>query len=138
MLARIEKATGPKSRDSLYALRDVAWTYPNLDDWPEEERVLASLRERTQNLMGHASLDYAHILEQIANRAAHHRQFDLALTSMDNAIEVARSLPNGAQVLPGMLQSRQGILHRKQSPERSPFFGQGRSRWFDTNAPNRE
>jgi hypothetical protein len=34
MLARTEKATGSKSRESLYALREVAWTYPSLRNWP--------------------------------------------------------------------------------------------------------
>jgi hypothetical protein len=45
MLVRMEKATGPKSVQSLYALRELAWDYPALDNWPDEEGVLLTLRE---------------------------------------------------------------------------------------------
>ena len=132
MLARIEKATGPKSRESLYALREVAWAYPPLNNWPEEERVLATLIERTESVSGRSSLDYSHALVHTANRASENREFDKALSWIDQAIEVAGSLPDAGVHLPAMAQNRAQIAKAKDGPlEGAPANGGGR--WFDND-----
>ena len=39
MLQRMSNATGPKSRLTLYAMREVAWSYARGNNWPEEEQI---------------------------------------------------------------------------------------------------
>ncbi len=135
ILARTENATGPKSRESLFALREVAWAYTPVNNWPDEERVLATLRERTARFFGESSVDYAHILEHSANRAGQNRDFDEALAWMDQAIEIAQALPNAGIQVKGMMQERERIVQMKEAPPGGPFYGPSRTggRWFDTN-----
>jgi hypothetical protein len=118
----MEKATGPKSVQSLYALRELAWDYPALDNWPDEEGVLLTLRERTADLRGPSSLDHAQILEQMGNRAAKNRQFDKALDWMDQAIEIAQELPDASLQLAGMMQERANIVGAREGGPNQPFF----------------
>lgn len=139
MLSRVEKATGPGSRESLYALREVAWAYPVLNNWPEEEAVLAALAERTVNVCGASSLETAHIRVHMANRASQNRRFDEALTWMDRAIEIARALPDAGSHLPAMIQNREMIVQAQQAPPGGPFYGpsgavgSSAGRWFDSD-----
>jgi hypothetical protein len=119
-------------------LRDVAWAYPPLDNWPEEQRVLSTLLERTKQISGPSSLDHAHLLVQMANRASQNRQFEEALAWMDQAIEVARGLPSAAIQLPGMIENRTQIEQAKDPKPARPFhtpFGAagGVRRWFDAD-----
>ena len=138
MLDRVEKMTGAKSRESLSALREVAWAYPQLNNWPEEERVLSTLLERTANLSGRSGVEYSHLLVQMANRASHNRQFEKALNWIDQAIEVARALPDADVHLPGIMQNRAQIAQAKEAPRGGPFYApagaaSGAGRWFDTD-----
>ena len=129
MLAITEKSSGPKSRDSLYALREVAWAYPPLQNWGEEEAVLAALLESTVAVAGASSLDHAHILVHMANRASENREFDKALAWIDRAIEAARTLPDAAVHLPPIVQNREQIVRTRSAP--------AGSRWFDTDGFSR-
>lgn len=138
MLARTERVAGAKSSESLYALREVAWAYPPLNNWPEEEQLLAALLERTVGVSGKSSLDHAHLLVHMANRASQNRQFDKAVNWIDQAIEVARTLPDGAMQLEGMMQNRAHIVQAKDAPAGGPFYAPQRvpangGRWFDTD-----
>jgi hypothetical protein len=136
----MEKATGPKSVQSLYALRELAWDYPALDNWPDEEGVLLTLRERTADLRGPSSLDHAQILEQMGNRAAKNRQFDKALDWMDQAIEIAQELPDASLQLAGMMQERASIVSAKEGAPNGPFLepqgsrGGPAGRWMNSDA----
>ncbi|HSA66515.1 MAG TPA: hypothetical protein VLE24_02490 [Methyloceanibacter sp.] len=132
MLARTEKATGSKSRESLYALREVAWAYPPLNNWPEEEGVLATLIERTVSVSGQSSLDHAHALVHTANRASQNREFDKALSWIDQAIEVARALPDASVHLPAMVQNRAQIVKATNAPP-GAAAPNGDGRWFDND-----
>jgi len=130
MLARTEKATGSKSRESLYALRELAFAYPASaysmpGAWPEEERLLSTLLERTVNLSGPSSVERAQLLEHMANRASQNREFEKALSWIDQAIEVARTLPDAATLLPGIVQNRARIVQAKDGP--APGTGE---QWF--------
>lgn len=129
-LALTEKASGPKSRESMYALRDVAFAYPQLNNWAEEERVLANLLERTVNVSGRSSVDHAHLLVHMANRASQNREFDKALGWIDQAIEVAGTLPDARVHVPGMVQNREQIAQAKNAP---PGGSRGGGKWFDTD-----
>lgn len=139
MLARTEKATGTRSRESLYALREVAWAYPSIHNWPEEEPVLLALLDRPLSLSGKSSLDHAHLLVHMANRASQNRQFDKALSWMDQAIEVTRALPDASVHLPAMAQNRAQIAQVKDGPPGGPFYAPARvpansdGRWFDAD-----
>lgn len=134
MLVRVEKATGPKSQDSLFALREVAWMYPSLDDWPEEQSTLARLKERTRSLYGTTDRNYVDLLEHIANRAAHNRQFEDALATLDQALEIVRSTPafSGKHYL---AQRHAEIERQRQALQAAPSHGNATSRWFDTDRP---
>lgn len=140
MLARTEDATGPKSTESVYALREVAWAYPPLNNWPEEERVLEMLLGRTVRVLGESSVDHAHLLVHMANRANQNREFDRAVAWIGRAIEVARTLPDADMQLPSMIENRDQILTAKNAPPAGarctppsvPANGDGR--WFDTNS----
>jgi hypothetical protein len=130
MLARTEKATGSKSRESLYALRELAFAYPasacsTPGAWPEEERLLLTLLERTMNLSGPSSVERAQLLEHMANRASQNREFEKALSWIGQAIEVARTLPDAATYLPGIVQNRARIVQAKDGP--APGTGE---QWF--------
>jgi hypothetical protein len=76
MLARTEQATGVRSRESVYALREVAWAYPAVENWAAEERVLRKLLERTIRAFGRGSVDHTDLLEHMRNRA---RQFGVRM-----------------------------------------------------------
>jgi hypothetical protein len=106
MHQRTSAATGARSQESLFALREVAWAYAPLDDWPEEERTLLALRTQTVSLLGLSSIEHVNLLEHMANRAAHHRQLDQALRWIDEAIEIAPGLASGSSMLPSLVQTR--------------------------------
>lgn len=139
ILARTEEATGPKSRESLDALRGLAWAYASLNNWPDEQAILSALLGRTLNLSGASSTDYAHLLQHMANRASQNQQFDQALIWMDQAIEATRSLPDAGVHLPGMIQNRAQIALAKDPPVEGPLSApsaspaNGAVRWFHTD-----
>lgn len=139
MLVRTEQATGPKSRASLFALRELAWAYPSANNWPDEERVLLTLLDRTANLLGPSSLDYAQLREQMANRAAGNREFDKALDWMDQAIEITGNLPQAGLQLAGMTQERVYIEQSKaaalETSSQAPFVSPASpgDKWFDAD-----
>ena len=135
VLARTEMVTGPKSRESLYALRKLAWAYSPMNNWPEEQQIFGRLQERTADLFGKSSLEYAQVLESMANRARQNRQFDQALGWMDEAIEITRSLPNAATVLQNMTRKRARIVDAKDAPSGRPSSGS--SPWFNSDRFNR-
>ncbi len=129
MLARMENATGSNSRESLYALREVAWAYPALNDWAEEERVLSTLLERTVRVLGKSSVDHALLLVHMGNRASQNREFDKALDWMDQAIAIARALPDARVHLPAIVENRSRIAQMKDGPPASRA-----GRWFHADA----
>ncbi len=139
VLARTAKATGSNSRESLYALREVAWAYSAINNWPQEERVLSTLRKLTVRFSGESSLDHVHVLQHTANRASQNRQFGQALIWMDQAIEIARTLPDAGNQVEGMLQNRARIAQAKDAPSARPLPGpfvtppNRVGGWFDSN-----
>jgi hypothetical protein len=75
----------------------------------------------------------------MANRASQNRQFDKALSWIDRAIEVARTLPDASLQLPGMVQNRAQIAQAKDAPPGGPFYApsgvptKGDGRWFNSD-----
>jgi hypothetical protein len=100
--------------------------HPSVNNWPDGQRVLLTLRERTVSPSGESSLDHAHILEHAANRASQNREFDQALAWMDEAIEIARALPDAGVQVAGMMREREQIAQAKQAPPGGPFYGPSR------------
>jgi tetratricopeptide (TPR) repeat protein len=115
MLARMEKAAGPKSQDSMWVLRELAWSYQPLNNWPEEESVFSTLLERTINLYGRSNVETARVLQQMANRASENRQFEKALDWIDQGIEAARATPDTG-LLQSMTQNRAQIPRAARVP----------------------
>jgi tetratricopeptide (TPR) repeat protein len=126
MLARMEKAAGPKSQDSMWLLRELAWSYQPLNNWPEEEGVFSMLLERTINFYGRSNVETAHVLQQMANRASENREYEKALGWIDQGIEAARATPDIA-LLQSLTQNREQILRAKDAPAASLKWFNGSS-----------